>query len=301
MRLQEESRSFLQKLIQSPPTLPFEPALLPLLFSATREDSTVSRTDLVALIERSQRLAVRVLALANSAAYGLEFKVSSLPQAVKILGVREVRLLAVLVGMACIIKETKLPKSFDVNALWLHQVHVAAIAKALAEIVGRSPVPALNGKEELRLNMAPDEAYAAGLLHDIGKVFFAASRPHLWEFMDSSRREGDRRFFEIENDYWGIDHALIGAGVLHHWKLPLMLTEAINWHHEPELAPTYTMEARLLAASNLLAHHQPDAENLFCEEALSLLPEGVDRSAIEAAVARNLAYARAGLYANLLE
>ena len=261
-----------------------------MLFAMTREDSTASTRDLAKLIERSQNLASRVLALANSAAYGLAFKVSALHRAISILGIREIRLLVLLVSISSAISETKLPKAFDITALWKHQLKVAAITKALVTELGSSPgVCGPFAKEAERVHMAPDEAYVTGLLHDIGKVFFAASRPDLWEAVEEIWNKGGLRYFEAENMYWSIDHALIGARVLHAWKLPLLLTEPINWHHAPELATTYKIEARLLAAANHIAHSGLDVESGLCEEAVVLLPAGIDAAALAAAMAQSLA------------
>ena len=302
MQSTEKSRSFLHKLLQRPPNLPFEPALLPMLFAMTREDSTASIRDIVALIARSQKLAIRVLALANSAAYGLAFKVANLHQAINILGVREIRLLVLQVGMSSVISEAKLPKAFDAAALWNHQLKVAAITKTLAVELGiSSGVCGPLAKEEDRLNIAPDEAYVTGLLHDIGKVFFAASRPDLWDDIEKIWKKDEQQYFEAENSYWDIDHALIGATVLHYWNLPLLLTEPITWHHAPELAVTYTMEARLLAAANHIVHSGLDAESGLCEEAVSLLPEGIDADALVAAMVQSLANAGAKTLVTLVK
>jgi len=302
MQPTEQARSFLNKLLQHPPKLPFEPALLPMLFAMTREDSTASTHDLVTLIERSQKLAVRMLALANSAAYGLAFRISALHQAVNILGVREIRLLVLLVGISAAIGEIKLPKAFNVAALWKHQLQVGAIMKALAAELGSSS--GLCGplaKEEDRLTISPDEAYVAGLLHDIGKVFFAAGRPDLWEATEEIWKKDGRCYFEAENIYWGIDHALIGARILHAWQLPLLLTETINWHHAPELAATYKMEARLLAAVNHIAHSGLDVESGLCEEAVALLPEGIDAAALVTAIVQSLEKADSEILTTLVK
>jgi len=290
MQTTEQSRSFLRKLLQHPPKLPFEPALLPMLFAMTREDSTASTLDLIRLIERSQKLTVRMLALANSAAYGMEFKISTLHQAINVLGTREIRLLVILVGIASAISETKLPKPFNISTQWIHQLKVAVIMKTIAAELGSAlGVCGPLAKEEDRLKIAPDDAYVTGLLHDIGKIFFAASRPDLWEAVEEIWKNSGQQYFEAENSYWSIDHALIGARILHAWKLPLLLTEPINWHHMPELATTYTMEARLLAAANHIEHCNLDVENGLCKEAVSLLPEGIDTAALAAAIDQSLA------------
>ena len=289
---QNEARSFLQNLLQNLPTLPFEPALLPMLFAATKEDSNASMGELVALIERSQKLTVRVLAMANSASYGQEFQVSTLHRAINILGISEIRILLVIVGMSSIIKRSKLPANFDINELWDHQFKVATIAKVLAaELGGCSGLCGPGAAEGTHLIMAQDEAYIAGLLHDIGKILFAASRPDLWEEINKNWNHSRQAYFEAENACWGIDHALIGARVLHHWQLPSLLTEPINWHHAPELAPVYKMETRLLAAANYIGHSESARENGLCEEAILLLPQEIDAVAIGTAIKRALANA----------
>ena len=181
MQSQKESRLFLQKLLQNPPELPFEPKLLPLLFAVTQEGSNASVRSVVALIEKSPRLATRVLTVANSAAYGLEFKVSTLQRAISIMGLREVRLLVLMVGMSSFIREAQLPKDFDTAGFWKHLLSVATIARVLADVLGGDNGvcgPCACAGE--RLIMVPDEAYIAGLLHDVGKIFFAAARPDLW-------------------------------------------------------------------------------------------------------------------------
>jgi len=286
----EEARIFLEELAQRPPSLPYEPALLPMLFAATRENSSASIDDLTQLIERSQKLATRVLSIANSAVYALESTITSLRRAISILGFREVRNLVVMLGAVAAIKGAKLPQRFNIAPLWRHQLTTATIAKTLAaELGGPSGVCGPSAAADIRLGMAPDEAYAAGLLHDIGQVFFAAGRPAVWEAVDGLCRERGMQYFEAEDAYWGIDHALIGAQVLHYWKLPLLLTDPINWHHAPELAPAYKMEARLLAAANCTAHSGLTEQGALPEAAAALMPEGVNPARLGAAVAQSLA------------
>lgn len=282
----EEARAFLEDLAEHPPVLPYEPTLLPLLFAATRDDSNASVDDITALIESSQKLASKVLSLANSAAYGLESTVTSLRRAISILGFREVRTLVVMVGAVSAIKGVKLPKTFDATGLWKHQLKTASIAKILAAAV-HDLAKQQGTKDGLLLEMAPDEAYAAGLLHDIGKVFLAGSRPGIWETIETIRTTKGISFDEAEDEYWGMDHALVGAQVLHHWKLPLLLTDPINWHHAPELAPSLSTEARLLAAANILAHEGLDEHGAFRENVLALLPVQCDPVGLAASVAVN--------------
>lgn len=296
----EEARMFLAELAEKPPWLPYEPALLPLLFSATREDSTASIDDITALIERSQKLASRVLAISNSAVYALESTVTTLNRAVSILGLREVRTLVIMVGAVSAIKGVKLPKRFDANALWHHHLKTAAIAKALTAYMNEECKKGRMRKEEIPA-MDPDEAYVTGLLHDIGKAFLAAVRPGIWEEIESIRRDMGISFAEAEDAYWGMDHALIGAQVLHYWKIPLLITDPINWHHAPHVAPAYRAETAMLAAANIIANHPGAGEGEMPSDALLLLPNGTDSSHVGEIVKKALAPDMAPLLNSLMD
>lgn len=296
----EEARNFLADLAEKPPWLPYEPALLPMLFSATREDSKATIDDITALIERSQKLASRVLAIANSAMYALESTVTTLKRAVSILGLREVRTVVIMVGAISAIKGAKLPKRFDEEKIWLHHLRTAAIAKALTTYLNDQYKKGRIDKKDA-LGMDPDEAYVTGLLHDIGKVFLAAVRPDIWEKIEEIRKDVGISFAEAEDAYWGMDHALVGAQVLHYWKIPLLITDPINWHHAPNVAPAYRAETAMLSAADMIAN-SPDAEHgdMPCD-ALLLLPQGIDPGQIAAVVKRTLADKRLFRFNSLLD
>lgn len=296
----QEARQFMEELAENPPWLPYEPTLLPVLFAATRDDSTSSVDDITVLIERSQKLTTRVLSIANSAVYALEATITSLNRAISLLGFREVRTLVIMVGAVSAIKGAKLPKGFDGVGLWKHQLRTATIARELTTVLlseaGAGKIP----KEEV-LSMQPDEAYVAGLLHDIGKVFLAAIRPNIWTAIEEISNESGLSFVEAEDAYWGMDHALIGAQVLHHWKLPLLLTDTINWHHAPTVAPAFKPESKMLAAANLIAHH-PDADSgEIPDEAMLLLPNGVNPGRISTALKTALTDKKTESFSSLME
>ena len=294
----EAARSFLGELSEKPPHLPYEPTLLLVLFAATREGSTASVGDLTALIERSQKLATRVLSIANSACYALESTVTSLSRAVSILGFQEVRSLVIMVGAVSAIKSAKLPHDFDAHTLWKHQLETASIAKAMVSALTHEARPK-NPKPGEALVIAPDEAYATGLLHDIGKVFLAASRPDIWAAIEDIHQSKKVTFAEAEEEYWGMDHGLVGAQVLHFWKLPLLLTDTINWHHAPSVAPSYRMEASVLAAADIVAHEGLDENGAMPARALALMPEGADTALVAAAVQKALDSGKADAFAGM--
>ncbi len=271
------ARQFLENLAEDPPRLPYEPTLIPLLFSATREGSTTSTEQLTVLIERSQKLAARILSVANSALYALQSRITSINRAVAVLGFNEVRSLVIMIGAASALKGAKLPPGFNGMELWRHQLLTAVYAKALATGLRRSGVA---------LALDPDEAYAAGILHDIGKVFLAGRRPEIWRAVAERAAMDGTDMATAEDAYWGMDHALVGAQVLHFWKLPLLLTDSINWHHSPHLAPSFAVESGVLAAANRLAHLGLTERGRLPEEVVRLLPPRANAAALAEACAR---------------
>ena len=259
---------FLENLAADPPQLPFEPSLLPVLSKHTSRDFHVPPETVTSLVSCSQGLAVQVLRLANSAYYGLETKVSSLARAIAILGMNEVRNLVLAYGAAAALRKMPLPPDFSVHALWEHQLRTAIMAYAMGDMARAAGL-------DMRLT-GPDELYAAGLLHDLGKVILASRRPNDWTAIQDLTRENNLELFAAEEQYWGIDHCTVGARVLAFWDLPPQLTELVSWHHAPQLAEEpYTTGTALLAAANRLANAVSRKKELTAEPLAQadILPE----------------------------
>ncbi len=278
-----KAQEFLVSLAEKQPQLPFEPSLLPELFARTAVDSNASIDSISALIQKSQGLTAQVLRLANSAYYGLPSGIASLPRAMALLGLNEIRHLVLVFGAASSLKGLVLPKAFPLRALWEHQVLTALLARELARMVAALPCP---GPRPV-----PDELYAAGLLHDVGKILLAARCPEEWRAITDLAEQKDIPFFLAEDEYWGIDHSVAGSRLLSFWQLPARLTEPVSWHHAPRLAgEEHITEALLVAAANLLAvqlSERPE-QGEMPEETADLLPDSLDKPAFFA-VARTLA------------
>lgn len=259
-----ELLNFLKK---SPPPLPYEPTLIPMLFTATREGTRTSMKDIARLVEKSPKLAAKVLSVANSAIYSPPSPITGLTRAISLLGFNEMRSLLVMVGAISVAENISLPIQFDSHSLWKHQIHTAAIAKALTIALGD---PEVCSKP---LTLHPDEAYATGLLHDIGIIFLAAKAPDIWHSLHIKAQGKNRSISDEERLYWGIDHGTIAACVLTAWGLPDVLCGSIAYHHTPYLAGQYTTEASILAAADILAHNPPDiSDGQLADDILALLP-----------------------------
>ena len=132
--------------IQELPSLPV--VVLELLSSMDQDDTDVHV--LAQKIELDQGLAAKTLRIANSSFYGMQSKVTSIPQAVSVLGFHSIR----TVVTACALTGSFAPVSggFDFQAFWRHSLATAVAARLLAP--------------HLRVN--PETAFTAGLLHDLG-------------------------------------------------------------------------------------------------------------------------------------
>jgi putative nucleotidyltransferase with HDIG domain len=96
----------------------------------------------------------------------------------------------------------------------------------------------------------PEEAYTAGLLHDIGKLLLDKYVEPYYRGMAAEVDRG-RSIIEVEEQFVGTDHATIGGLIAELWSLPKSLQEAIRFHHVPSLS-TKPKLAALVSFANIL-------------------------------------------------
>uniref|UniRef100_I2Q4V6 Putative domain HDIG-containing protein n=1 Tax=Desulfovibrio sp. U5L TaxID=596152 RepID=I2Q4V6_9BACT len=235
---QERGQRFLIDLPAIQSDLPFSPDLLTRLFRLTDDQADSPLTAIGAAIAEDQGLSIRLLALANSAFYGLQSEIRSVGRAVAVLGLREVRTLVLALGIRGLAARRALPPGFDLSVHLEHQLAVAVAAMALARETGA---------------MDPDDAFTAGVLHDLGKLLTALYRPDDWLAEQALVTAQALPWHEAEDLHMGLDHGLIGAMALRSWNLPEPLTEPVNWHHAPQAAPGRPEPGRLLCLADACA------------------------------------------------
>ncbi|MGD9608619.1 MAG: HDOD domain-containing protein [Desulfovibrionaceae bacterium] len=240
---QNRGQRFLLELPAVQNDLPFPPDLLPRLFRLTDEGGDSPLAAIATAISADQGLSTRMLALANSAFYGLQAQVTNVARAVAVLGLREIRALILALGMSGLAARRPLPRDFALGPYLEHQVAVAQVAQELARLSGA---------------MDPDDAFTAGVLHDLGKLVTALYHPEDWQAQADLAAAGHLPWHEAETRHFGLDHGLIGAMVLRSWNLPDSLTEPVNWHHAPQSAPEPRAPGAILncadACVRLLTH-----------------------------------------------
>lgn len=242
---QEHGQQFLLALPGLRHDLPYSPVLLTTLYSQTGQTSSTPLDEIADTLSRDQGLTAKVLTMANSAFYGLQQEVTTVPRAIAVLGLNEVRSLVLAVGVKALTQNKNFPKEFAVSDYWQHQLTVAIIARHLAPLMG---------------GVDGDNLFTAGVLHDLGKLLTALHRADDWRAVDALTREHRVSYSEAEEDYWGIEHGMLGSMVLGSWNLPEEITEPVNWHHAPMHSPNHRREALVLCVADAMAHVIADPE-----------------------------------------
>jgi len=185
---------------------------------------------LIKRIAAEQPLAARVLQLANLAANAPLRAVTSIDEAVVRLGTRAVQRAL----MSACMESWAQPNAYGAEgrALMAHALGTGCLATLVAEAVGTDP----------------DEAFAYGLLHDVGKLFLLKLRSDY-----ARRRRGSPTHDEFDHTVTA-HHAEVGEMAMHRWGLPAALREPIRFHHAPLQAPTYGTQATVAYVANRLSH-----------------------------------------------
>lgn len=209
--------------------LPSVPAVAATVITLV-EDPNASGEDLRAVIERDPALAARILKVANSSLFGFSRRIETLRHAISLLGFRTVKNLVLGASM----KETFKRFGLTERLLWEHATQAAAVAARLTDH------PAIDVERE--------EAFTAGLLHDLGKIALDNAAPDDYSRAVARAYNDGVSFVDAEREIFGFDHTQLGALVAEKWKLPPRLETVIRLHHTPEALDGLCVEDRRLTA-----------------------------------------------------
>jgi putative nucleotidyltransferase with HDIG domain len=194
------------------------------------ENPDTSAADVGRLISQDQVLSAKVLRMANSAFFGMSRKISSITQALVILGFDVVKGLVLTSSVFDMVKKS-------MTGLWEHSIGCAAAAGVIAHRIGRED---------------PEEILVAGLLHDLGKVVLTLQLPE-----DTARilrlTETEKiSFYEAEKKVLDFTHEDVGLWLAEHWNLPEVLAEPMRYHHDPEKAKLAPVQTAVVHLANIV-------------------------------------------------
>ncbi|WP_197524681.1 HDOD domain-containing protein [Botrimarina hoheduenensis] len=202
------------------------------------EDELSDATDLLTVIEQDAAVATRLMQVVNSSYCGLRNPVGDLKTAVTMLGQDRVRNLALTVSIGGQFQRATPLGQLDPARLWDHSVCVATIARIAA-----SRSNACN----------PDEAYLAGLLHDLGLLFITQQLAPLVPRVLARLATGSS-LCDAEREVMAFDHAQLGAYVAWRAGFPDHQVAAIDYHHTTyEASPAAQPLTQTVAVANYLA------------------------------------------------
>ncbi len=187
-----------------------------ILSMASKED--VNLSELIDLLEAEPSLSAALLRLANTAANTIGDEVRDVDKAAMRLGLDTVRTVALCVAVRDGLFGRSGPDDPHVRAVWEHSLACAVAANLLAKMA----CPALAG-----------QAFAAGLLHDCGRLALLAALPKEYDALLAMPHLAGESFLETEQRLLGADHCLTGKWLLERWNLPEVFVEAAWLHHQP--------------------------------------------------------------------
>ena len=216
----------IDELINNNKELPSLPAALMQVIQETGK-ATASAGAIADLIARDQSLSAKLLKLSNSAYYGMPGQVDDLVESVMILGMKNVRNMALAAGTHTWMNKPLKGYLLEPKQMWNHSFGVAIGSRIIAA-------------ESKKLN--PDIAFTAGLLHDIGKVALSAWLEDKIKYIIKIAQSKNLPFDEAERQVLGFDHTQVGERLGMKWNLPDNLIQAIRYHHKPnECDPTSSL------------------------------------------------------------
>lgn len=207
-----DSVDLADKFVQRLDRLHSAPKVAQQVLKLTRDPGSVI-DDIVKCIEHDPGLAAKILQVVNSSKYGVARQITSIKHAVSYLGKDTIRMLTISFSM--VESLTKGSKGRIFADYWQRALTMASIASFLADH---------------HKCLKKDEAYTAGLLADVGILVLSQVEREQYSLIYESYPHGEA-LINSEQQYFGFDHALLGARLLDHWDIPQEVVTAVEHHH----------------------------------------------------------------------
>lgn len=214
--------------LTSPPNIYFE-------LQKVIDDATKSLADAGAIIEKDPALTMRLLKMVNSAFFGLPSQVSTINQAITLIGFKELQNLAL--ATVIIDKFSSMPGGLiSMHDFWAQSLRCALLSKELCR----------HKKNQLNL----DALFICGLLHEIGQLVFYRRIPVLAREVGLLVKATGIDQTVAETNIIGFDHYLLGAELARLWNLPEIIAATIGEHNHPSYQGTFAEAATIVRTAS---------------------------------------------------
>lgn len=227
--------SRLELIFQQIAALPTLPSVAVRVMAAG-DSGDIDLRDIARLIESDPAMTAKVLALCRRADLGVAGRITTVERAVIMLGLDAVRAAVLSVAVHGVFEQAqerqpdrgdRTTGDFDRSELWRHSLAVACAAEMLAQ-----------GNAAFLKPFSAQEAFLAGLLHDLGKLALDAVLPQTYARVAELASARQFNVTEVERRVIGIDHHTAGKRLAEHWGLPHALQD-VMWLHgqDPQTLP----------------------------------------------------------------
>lgn len=209
----------IDKMVADGIKIPTPPAIAVRILNAVQKDSP-SLKDLAEIISSDPALTAKLLQVANSSFYSLQYEVTSIEKTLTVLGVNALKNIALSFVIAKDMSSQE-GSNFDFNYFWRRSITFAVAAELLAK----------------QINHKSDDTFVTALLTDIGVLILHQTMPETYLKVLDKKKVSGEQIHDIETRNLGFNHAEMGAGILERWKLPESIWLPILFHHNPDQAP----------------------------------------------------------------
>ena len=246
--------------------LPSLPHILIKLLRACR-DEDVCFDNVSEIISKDAALSAKVVSVANSPVYGRARHLTSLKHILMFLGLDTIKSIAITAAVQQFFSRYSSEKSQFLKQFWKHSLTCAIIAKSLAKLTSYKYT---------------EEAYLAGLLHDIGKLVFESNANFNYNTITHNAYPADE-LLALEQEHFGITHDELGARLLAKWEMTSIVNDAVKYHHAPieDIQEAHHL-VKIINLANILTSSTEHNQQLIldCSENLFDLSEPIIKDII---------------------
>jgi signal transduction histidine kinase/HD-like signal output (HDOD) protein len=206
--------------------------LLKLMEQCQSED--IGLADLSRLIAQDTAMTTKMLAVANSSAYYRSGSANSLDQALQAIGTEMIKTIVINESVSQVFDKLSQHGNIDLRGFWAHSLQAGVAARIIAQRISYSN---------------PEEAYLAGLLHDVGRLALVSLMPK--EYAVNFFNDDDDDLCVVEERTLQTTHAEVGSWLIEQWKLDSFISDSVLYHHEQ---PARLHKAHPLIRIAFLAH-----------------------------------------------
>ncbi len=230
-----------QKKIEQIDNLPTLPEVANKLFRIINNPTTTA-LDVANLIARDVSLTSKVLRLANSAFYGIPRTVTTVQNAVVILGLKVINTMVFSISVVKIFPADGNNEFFSRKKFWNHSLACAIMSRKLAQSMKRFSLS------------DPEECFCAGLIHDIGRVVLDQYFHENFLKAIQLAHQEKIALVEAEDRIFGFNHSHVGDWLTARWELPVDIRTPIVHHHSPRATEQGQEITRIVHLADYLCH-----------------------------------------------